>query len=82
MTKLSTTLDSSCIRGHFEGLCHACHLGRHTRLPFPTSSRVEQAFDLVHCDLWISPILSLSRYKYYLVILDDFPILYGLFLFG
>jgi hypothetical protein len=31
-----------------------------------------QPFDLVHCDLWTSPVLSLSGYKYYLVILDDF----------
>jgi transposase InsO family protein len=72
MTKLFSSLDSSCDRGHFEGLCHACQLGRHTRLPFTTSSRAEQAFDLVHCDLWTSPVLSLSGYKYYLVILDDF----------
>jgi hypothetical protein len=72
MTKLSSTLDS-CNRGHSEGLCHACQLGRHTRLPFTTSSsRAAQAFDLVHCDLWTSPVLSLFGYKYYLVILDDF----------
>ena len=30
------------------------------------------AFDLVHCDLWTSPVLSLSGYKYYLVVVDDF----------
>jgi hypothetical protein len=41
-------------------------LGRHTRLPF-TTSRAEQAFDLVHCDLWTSPVLGLSGYKYYLL---------------
>jgi hypothetical protein len=29
-------------------------------------------FDLVHCDLWTSPAASVSVYKYYLVILDDF----------
>jgi hypothetical protein len=50
MTKLTNSLDLSC-REHFEGLCRACHLGRHTRLPF-TTSRTEQGFDLVHCDLW------------------------------
>jgi hypothetical protein len=73
MTKITSSLDPSCSRGHFEGLCHACQLGRHTRLPFTiSSSRAEQAFDLVHCDLWTSPVLSLSGYKYYLVILDDF----------
>jgi hypothetical protein len=72
MTKLNSSLDISCSRGHSESLCRACQLDRHTRLPFHTSSRVEQAFDLVHCDLWTSPVLSLSGYKYYLVILDDF----------
>jgi hypothetical protein len=41
-------------------------------LPFPSSStRVLQPFDLVHCDLWTSPISSVSGYKYYLAILDD-----------
>jgi hypothetical protein len=72
MTKLISSLDSSCSRGHFEGLCYACQLGRHTRLAF-TTSRAKQAFDLVHCDLWTSRVLSLSSYNYYLMILDDFP---------
>jgi hypothetical protein len=53
-------------------LCHACQLGRHVRLPFPvSSSRVSNKFDLIHCDLWTSPAVSVSCYKYYLVILDD-----------
>jgi hypothetical protein len=51
ITKLTSSLDSSCSRGYFKGLCHAYQLGRHTRLPFTTSSRAEQAFDLVHYDL-------------------------------
>jgi hypothetical protein len=56
MTKLSSTLDP-CIRGHFEGLCHACQLGRHTRLPFPTSSsRAKQATIVVSG----SPLYSVS----------------------
>jgi hypothetical protein len=33
--------------------------------------RAEKPFDLVHLDLWTSPIVSVSGYKYYLVILDD-----------
>jgi hypothetical protein len=28
-------------------------------------------FDLIHCDLWTSPVASVMGYKYYLVILDD-----------
>jgi hypothetical protein len=53
-------------------LCHACQLGKHTRLPFASSThRAEKPFDLVHLDLWTSPIVSVSGYKYYLVMLDD-----------
>jgi hypothetical protein len=32
---------------------------------------VDNNFDLIHCDLWTSPIVSISGYKYYMVILDD-----------
>jgi hypothetical protein len=53
--------------------CHACQLGKHTRLPFCSSShRVEHPFDLIHFDLWTSPVVSVSGSKYYLVILNDF----------
>jgi hypothetical protein len=53
--------------------CHAYQLGKHTRLPFCSSShRAENPFDLIHLDLWTSPVVSVSGSKYYLVILDDF----------
>jgi hypothetical protein len=53
--------------------CHAYQLGKHTRLPFCSSShRAEYPFDLIHLDLWTSPVVSVSGSKYYLVILDDF----------
>jgi hypothetical protein len=42
-------------------------------LPFCISSHhAEHPFDLIHLDLWTSPIVSVSGSKYYLVILDDF----------
>jgi hypothetical protein len=54
-------------------LCHACQLGKHIRLPFSTSSNcAAMAFDLIHLDLWTSPVVNVSCSKYYLVILDDF----------
>jgi hypothetical protein len=54
-------------------ICHACQLGKHTMLPFYSSShRAEHAFNLMHLDLWASPVVSVSSSKYYLVILDDF----------
>jgi hypothetical protein len=53
--------------------CHAYQLGKHTRLPFCSSShRAKHAFDLMHLDLWASPIVSVSGSKCYLVILGDF----------
>jgi hypothetical protein len=53
--------------------CHAYQLGKHTRLPFCSSSHhVQHPFDLIHLDLWTSPTISVSGSKYYLVILDDF----------
>jgi hypothetical protein len=65
----------SCNKRTFShsSLCDSCQLGRHTRLPFPTStSHTSTAFHLIHCDLWTSPVVSFSGYKYYLVVLDDF----------
>jgi hypothetical protein len=53
--------------------CHACQLGKHTRLPFCSSSHhAEYPFDLIHLYLWTSPVVSVSASKFYLVILDDF----------
>jgi hypothetical protein len=54
-------------------LCHACQIGKQVRLPFSTSTSVTtSAFDLIHCDLWTSPVMSTSGYQYYMVIVDDF----------
>jgi hypothetical protein len=73
ISKLSSSSAITCHRGRDDSLCHAYQLGRHIRLPFPSSStQAVQHFDLVHCDLWTSPVLSLSGYKYYLAILDDY----------
>jgi hypothetical protein len=35
-------------------------------------TRTTRLFELIHCDLWTSPILSISNFKYFLIILDDF----------
>jgi hypothetical protein len=71
MSKLSSASSVVCSKCTHD-LCHACQLGRHTRILFVSSaSRVDNNFDLIHCDLWTSPIVSISGCKYYLVILDD-----------
>lgn len=54
-------------------LCHACQLGKHVRLPFYDSTTfVSKPFDLIHSDLWTSPVASISGIKYYLIFLDDY----------
>jgi hypothetical protein len=36
---------------HETSLCHACQLGRHSRLPFSTYlSRASKPFEWIHCD--------------------------------
>jgi hypothetical protein len=71
VSKLSNASSVVCSRCTHD-LCHACQLGHHTCIPFVSSaSRAENNFDLIHCDLWTSPIISISRCMYYLVILDD-----------
>jgi hypothetical protein len=72
---LSSLSRSSFVQctGKKHDFCHACQLGKHTRLPFCSSShRAEHPFDLIHLDLWTSHVVSVSGSKYYLVILDDF----------
>ncbi|KAJ9543614.1 hypothetical protein OSB04_023321 [Centaurea solstitialis] len=59
--------------GKTSSLCHACQLGKHCRLPFSVSStKTSRVFELIHSDLWTSPITSLSGFKYYVLFLDDF----------
>ena len=44
--------------------CSACQLGRQPRLSFSSSlSRTYAPFELVHCDLWMSPVLSFSWFQ-------------------
>ena len=60
LAQQSRSTNVPCTRAPAEHLCHACQLGRHVRLLFSSSSHAVHAFDLVHCDLWTSPVLSMS----------------------
>jgi hypothetical protein len=72
LSSLSRSFFIHCTSNKHE-FWHACQLGKHTRLPFHSSShRAEHPFDLIHLDLWTSPVISVSGSKYYLVILEDF----------
>jgi hypothetical protein len=72
MSKLSHDSSVVCSKRTHD-FCYACQLGCHIHLPFVGSnSCADNNFDLRHCDLWTSPIVSVSGYKYFLVILDDY----------
>jgi hypothetical protein len=63
-------------------LCHACQLGCHVRLPFYSSDSFSvKPFQLLHCDLWMSPTPSTSGFCYYLIIVDDYTHYFGVFPF-
>ena len=54
-------------------LCHSCQISKHKRLPFFDSiSCTLLPFDIIHCDLWTSPIPSRMGHKYYMVLMDNF----------
>ncbi|GKC00803.1 ribonuclease H-like domain-containing protein, partial [Tanacetum coccineum] len=50
----------SCNKERSPHVCHACQLGKHVKLPFHSSiSSVKQCFDIIHSDLWTSPIIKM-----------------------
>jgi hypothetical protein len=61
-------LAMSRIREH-QPLCVPCQLAKNRQLPFPVSSHVTSTapLELLHSDVWISPITSISGYKVYVV---------------
>jgi hypothetical protein len=73
LPRLDSTASITCNKNiNNVDLYHACQLGRHVRLPFSSSqSRARHPFDLIHCDLWTSPVPSMYGFKYYLANLDD-----------
>jgi hypothetical protein len=71
LSSLSRSSFIHCTSNKHE-FCHACQLGKHTRLPFHSSSHhAEHPFDLIHL-VWTSPVVSVLGSKYYLVILNYF----------
>jgi hypothetical protein len=53
--------------------CHSCRLRKHVWLPFSNSvSRTYFPFQIIHADVWTSPTISCSGYKFYPLLLDDY----------
>jgi transposase InsO family protein len=53
--------------------CEPCQLAKRKRLPFHKSTRESTfPFQLVHSDVWQSPVISLSGFRYYVIFIDDY----------
>jgi histone deacetylase 1/2 len=74
LSRISSSFPFPCNRSSdHSSVCEACKLGKQPRLSFSSSSSFTTLpFQLIHCDLWTSPIPSFTGYKYYLIILDDY----------
>nr|GEX39599.1 reverse transcriptase domain-containing protein [Tanacetum cinerariifolium] len=47
----------SCKKEKSPHVCHACQLGKHAKLPFSNfTSIVSKCFEIIHSDIWTSPI--------------------------
>ncbi|KAI3815032.1 hypothetical protein L1987_14684 [Smallanthus sonchifolius] len=54
-------------------VCEPCVFGKSVKLPFINScNRTYLPFEIVHSDLWTSPILSSGGHRYYVLFIDDF----------
>ncbi|GKA93738.1 ribonuclease H-like domain-containing protein [Tanacetum coccineum] len=63
----------SCNKSKSSALCHACQLGKHVKLLFYSfESFAKSIFEIIHSDIWTSPIPSESGINYYAIFLDHF----------
>jgi hypothetical protein len=54
-------------------VCISCQKAKSKRLSFPVSTRISMfPLELIHYDLWCSPISSISGCKFYIIFIDDF----------
>jgi hypothetical protein len=54
-------------------LCEPCQVAKSKCLPFYDSNNVTAApLEIIHSDLWSSPVSSLNGYRYYVVFIDNF----------
>lgn len=63
----------TCNKDSMLSCCNACQIGKHIKLPFQKSiTQSHKPFDIIHSDIWTSPVTSLSGCRYYVLFLDDF----------
>ena len=61
----------ACNKSELPVCCEACQLGKHLKLPFHESTRIVSApIELIHSDVWTSPVPSITGIRYYVLFLD------------
>jgi hypothetical protein len=54
-------------------ICSHCQMGKTTKLSFSNSTRILcWPFELIHSDVWVSPIVSHCGCQYYVIFIDDY----------
>lgn len=54
-------------------VCASCQLGKGKKQPFSASTRVSiSPLQLIHTDIWTSPVSSITGFKYFVVFIDDY----------
>jgi histone deacetylase 1/2 len=73
---LSHLISNKCLLMHGNNslpFCNSCPLGKSTKLPFQLSDSTSKfPLELIHSDVWTSPIISIKGSKYYILFVDDF----------
>ncbi|KAI3764159.1 hypothetical protein L2E82_14162 [Cichorium intybus] len=71
LSSLKSSLNFRNVK-HLSSVCESCVLGKQIKFPFSTSTSITHLpFDIIHTDLWTSPILSSNGHRYYILFLDD-----------
>jgi hypothetical protein len=56
-----------------ESLCESCQIAKSKSLPFSESNNVTaEQLEIIHSDLWSSPIPSISGCRYNVIFIDNF----------
>jgi hypothetical protein len=62
----------------FNKLCDSCQMAKSKKLPFSDSHRKStHPLELIHSDVWTSPIMSPGGCKFYVVFIDDHSVFHG-----
>ena len=70
LARVGSTLGSKI---SFNSFCSNCALSKSHQLPFPSNHiAASSLFSVIHSDVWMSPVLSFTGFKYYVLFTDEY----------